>query len=68
MFRVCHGLQSVSDAPTKEVALSIVDGMLSAGLVNILITRGDVEITGSNSWDSKPDGTVGRIILEIPVK
>lgn len=68
MFKVHHGLQDMTNAPTIEDALAAAKMMLSAGLTNVLITRADVEVTGEVDCNEWHDGRIGTLVLNIPIK
>ncbi len=65
-FRVHHGLQNFSDVSDVWEALGLVKNLLESGMTNVLITKPGMVVTGGADYDdTRDDGRVGTLVLEI---
>lgn len=66
-YKIWHGSNYCGEAANKEEALRQVAKLLEVGYVNVLVTRGDIEVESGGDYEVQPDGRIATLFLEIPI-
>jgi hypothetical protein len=65
MFKVMHGVDSVTPARDMAEVAAVVVRLMSRKAVNILIVREETPVTFTVDWSDKRDGRIGTMILHV---